>query len=290
MATACSNGIDTGFVDLGTAQAAVLGAVQGIAEILPISATAHMRIMPTFLGWPDPGAAFTAAMQLATLLAVVTFFWRDLWRVTQGAFVAVKSGDYRGFEFRLAVGMIVANVPIVVAGVALRGQFDSCGTTARDLWTIGAASVGMAVLMGLAELVGRRRRAFEDVRLRDAVVIGICQIGALVPGVSRTGSALTAALLMNLTRVEAVRVSFLLGLPVIVGVALRGLLELKRAGLDAHGWQVFGVGLAGATVAAVAAMWLLTKVMERFSIWPFAIYRGLMGAFLLLVVWLDVLA
>jgi undecaprenyl-diphosphatase len=117
MATACTNGIDTGFVDLGTTKVAILGVVQGVTELLPISSTAHMRIVPTFLGWPDPGSAFSAAMQLAALFAVVTYFWRDLWNVSRGSYVAVKTGDYRSFEFRMGVGIVIATIPIVIGGV-----------------------------------------------------------------------------------------------------------------------------------------------------------------------------
>ncbi len=288
MTTVCTSGIDTGPVDLGTAQAAVLGVVQGIGEILPISAAAHMRIVPTFLGWPDPGAAFSGAMQLAVLLAVVVQFRHEVWRVTQGTFVAVKAGDYRGFEFRMAIGIAIATAFTVVGGMALGKTFDACGALSRQLWVIGAASLAMAVLLALAELVRKHERGFDDIRLRDAVVVGLAQVGALIPGVSRSGASLTAGLFMNLKREEAARFAFLLGLPLIAWFGARGLLDLKRAGLDAHGWEVLGAGFAATAVSAFVALRLLMKMLARFSTWPFVIYRGLMGAFLLLVVWLDV--
>ena len=290
MATACSNGIDTGFVDLGTTQAAVLGVVQGITDLLPISSTAHMRIAPTFLGWPDPGSAFSAAMQLAALFAVVVYFWRDLWNVSRGSFVAVKTSDYRSFEFRMGVGIVIATIPILVGGLIFEKQTRACGSASHDLWVIGAASLAMAVLLALAELVRRHERSFDDIRLRDAVVVGLAQAAALIPGVSRSGATLTAALFMNLKHRDAARYAFLLGLPAIAGTGVKGLLELRKAGLDTHAWEVLGVGLATASLSAFVAVWALMKVMERFSTWPFVVYRGLMGAFLLLVVWLDVLA
>ncbi|MCE1236418.1 MAG: undecaprenyl-diphosphate phosphatase [Hyphomicrobiales bacterium] len=288
MATACTNGIDTGFVDLGATKVAILGVVQGITELLPISSTAHMRVVPTLLGWPDPGSAFSAAMQLAALVAVVTYFWRDIWRVGAGATRAIQEENYHAFEFRLAVGIVVATIPIVIGGVLLKKQLNACGSPLRELWVIGAASVGMAVLLALAELVCRHKRSFEDIRLRDAVVVGLAQVGALIPGVSRSGSTLTAALFMNLKRADAARYSFLLGLPAITGAGLKELLELKKAGLDAVGWETLGIGLASASLSAFVAIWTLMKVMERFSAWPFVIYRFLMGAFLLLIVWLGV--
>jgi len=288
MATACTNGIDTGFVALGTTKVAILGVVQGITELLPISSTAHMRVVPTFLGWPDPGSAFSAAMQLAALFAVVTYFWRDVWRVGWGSIKAFQEEDYRSFEFRMAVGIVVATIPIVIGGVLLKKQLNACGSPLRELWVIGAASVGMAVLLAIAELVCRHRRSFEEIRLRDAIVVGLAQVGALIPGVSRSGSTLTAALFMNLKREDAARYSFLLGLPAILGAGVKELLELRKAGLDAQGWEVLGVGLASASLSAFVAIWTLMKVMERFSSWPFVIYRFLMGCFLLLIVWLGV--
>lgn len=289
MASACTNGIDTGFVALGATKVAILGVVQGITELLPISSTAHMRVVPTFLGWPDPGSAFSAAMQLAALFAVVTYFWRDIWRVGAGSLHAAQEGDFRAFEFRMAVGIVVATIPIVIGGVLLKKQLNACGSPLRELWVIGAASIGMAVLLALAELVCRHKRTFEEIRLRDAVIVGLAQVGALIPGVSRSGSTLTAALFMNLKREDAARFSFLLGLPAITGAGVKELLELKKAGLDAAGWEVLGIGLASASLSAFVAIWTLMKVMERFSSWPFVIYRFLMGAFLLLVVWLGVL-
>lgn len=288
MASACTNGIDTGFVALGTTKVAILGVVQGITELLPISSTAHMRVVPTFLGWPDPGSAFSAAMQLAALFAVVTYFWRDVWRLAAGSIRAANEGDYRSFEFRMAVGIVVATIPIVIGGLLLKKYLNACGSPLRELWVIGAASVGMAVLLALAELVCRHKRTFEEIRLRDAVVIGLAQVGALIPGVSRSGSTLTAALFMNLRREDAARYSFLLGLPAITGAGVKELMELRHAGLDAQGWEVLGVGLASASLSAFVAIWALMKVMERFSSWPFVVYRFLMGSFLLLIVWLGV--
>lgn len=290
MATACTNGIDTGFAKLDAFQVSTLGVVQGITELLPISSTAHMRIVPTFLGWPDPGSAFSAAMQLAALFAVVTYFWRDIADLTVGTYRAIDQGDYRSHHFRIAVGIVIATIPIVVGGVLLKKQLNACGSPLRELWVIGAASVGMALLLALAELVCRHKRTFDQIRLRDAVVVGLAQVGALIPGVSRSGSTLTAALFMNLKRDDAARFSFLLGLPAIFGAGVKELLELRHAGLDSHGWEILGIGLATASVSAFVAIWTLMRVMERFSAWPFVIYRALMGGFLLLVVWLDVLA
>ncbi|MDK9696060.1 MAG: undecaprenyl-diphosphate phosphatase [Siculibacillus sp.] len=290
MATACTQGIGTGFIDLGTAKVAVLGAIQGITDVLPISSAAHMRIVPAVLGWADPGATFAAALQLATAVAIVAHYRRDVWRIGAGAFEAGRSGDYRTFEFRTGVGILLASLPLIVGRIAFGRRVDLCATPTLELWVLGAAGVAVAATLAIAVLVRRHERGFEEIRLRDAVALGLAQAFAVIPGVSRSGAALTGALLMNLKPVEAVRYGLLAGLPATVFIGLEGSAGLRRAGLDAQAWGVLGIGFLAATLAAWLAIRLLIMVMERFSAWPFVAYRAVVGGFLLLVVWLDVLA
>ena len=139
----------------------------------------------------------------------------------------------------------------------------------------------MALLLGLAELAARHQRSFDRVGLVDCLLVGIAQVGALIPGVSRSGSTLTAALFLGFKREEAARLSFLLGLPAIALAGIKELEELRHAGLDAHGWAVLGVGLIIASLSAFVAIWGLLQILERFSAWPFAAYRALIGAVLL---------
>lgn len=289
MANACNADIDIGFAKLDAIQVSTLGIVQGVTELLPISSTAHMRIVPTFLGWPDPGSPFSAAMQLAALFAVVSYFWKDVVAVVGGTMRAARDGNYSAFEFRLGVGIVIATIPIVIGGLLLKKQLNLPNSPLRALWVIGAASLVMAALLALAELVCRHKRSFEEIRLRDAVIVGLAQVGALIPGVSRSGSSLTAALFLNLKREDAARFSFLLGLPAIFGAGVKELLELRHSCLDAQGWEILGIGLGTASLSAFVAIWSLMKIMEKFSAWPFVIYRALMGGFLLLCVWLGVL-
>lgn len=231
MATICSSGLDTGFASLDYLQIGILGVIQGITELLPISSTAHMRIVPALLGWPDPGSAFSAAMQLAALAAVVSYFWRDVQQVVGGSITAVRQGDYDNRWFKLAVAIILATIPIVIAGVALSPILNACNSPLRGLMVIGGSCVVMAVLLAGAELSCRHRRDMEQMRLRDALIVGIAQVGALIPGVSRSGSTLTAALFLNFKREEAARFSFLLGLPAIALAGLRELWVLLHAGI-----------------------------------------------------------
>jgi undecaprenyl-diphosphatase len=281
MAEACTSGIDTGFVALGYAKVAALGIVQGITELMPISSTAHMRIVPALFGWQDPGSAFSAAMQLAALAAVIAYFWKDVVDVLFGSVAALARRDFTNHALKFAVGLVIGTIPIGIAGLALAKTLNTCSSPLRALWVVGVASIAMALLLGLAELAARHLRSFERVSLLDCLLVGIAQVGALIPGVSRSGSTLTAALFLGFRREEAARLSFLLGLPAIALAGLKELAELRHAGLDAHGWGVLGVGLLVASLSAFVAIWGLLRILERFSAWPFVVYRALIGVVLL---------
>jgi undecaprenyl-diphosphatase len=278
----CTQGLDTGFVELGYAKVAFLGAVQGITELLPISSTAHMRIVPAFLGWRDPGSAFSAAMQLAALAAVVSYFWSDVRALLFGSLAAVRDRDFRDWNFRFALGIVLATIPIVFFGIVLSPILNACGTPLRGLAVIGLASLIMAGLLAIAEIYASHLRTMEDVTWKDALIVGLAQAGALIPGVSRSGSTLTAALFVGLNREEAARYSFLMAIPAITLAGLKELYELHKAQLDWHGWGVLFVGLFVASLSAFVAIWGLLRILERFSAWPFVFYRALIGAVLLI--------
>jgi undecaprenyl-diphosphatase len=281
MASACTNGIDTGFVALGYAKVAVLGVVQGITELMPISSTAHMRIVPALFGWQDPGSAFSAAMQLAALAAVIGYFWNDVRDLILGSLAAIARSDFSDRSLKLAIGIVIGTIPIGIAGLALAKLLNTCGSPIRGLEVVGVACIAMAILLGLAEMLARHQRAFERAGLLDCLIVGIAQVGALIPGVSRSGSTLTAALFLGFRREEAARFSFLLGLPAIALAGLKELVELRHAGLDARGWSVLVVGLVVASLSAFVAIWGLLRILERFSAWPFAVYRAFIGVVLL---------
>jgi undecaprenyl-diphosphatase len=281
MADACTGGLDTGFVSLGYARVAVLGVVQGLTELLPISSTAHMRIVPALLGWQDPGSAFSAAMQLAALAAVVSYFWSDVRGVLAGSWAAVQRRDFQSWDFRFAVWIALATVPGVLGGALLKSRLNTCGSSLRGLEVIGVACIVMGLLLAIAEIYCRHRRMLADMTLLDALIVGIAQVGALIPGVSRSGSTLTAALFLDLKREEAARFSFLLGLPFIALAGLYEVVQLLKAHLDGHGWSVLLVGLVIGSISAFAAIWSLMRILERFSAWPFVIYRIVIGIVLL---------
>jgi undecaprenyl-diphosphatase len=277
----CPNGLDIGFASLSYLQIAFLGIVQGITELLPISSTAHMRIVPALLGWNDPGSAFSAAMQLAALAAVVSYFWRDVREVAFGSVTALRRHDYDHPSFKLAVAIILATIPIGIAGIALAPVLNACDSPLRSLNVIGASCLVMALLLAISELTCKHLRDVGQMRLRDALIVGVAQVGALIPGVSRSGSTLTAALFLNLKREEAARFSFLLGLPAIALAGLKELWTLHHAHIPAEAWTLLLFGIAVASVSAFAAIWGLMRFLERFSTWPFVIYRALLGIVLL---------
>ena len=171
-------------------EAIVLGIVQGLTEFLPISSSAHLRIVPELFGWDDPGASFTAVIQLGTMAAVVIYFWGDLWRIAGAWLASLREPSRRGeLDARMGWYLIVATVPIVIFGLAFSDQIE---TGARDLRLIASTLIVGGLVLLAAEKVGTRRKRLEDVDTRSGVIIGVAQSAALVPGVSRSGATISA--------------------------------------------------------------------------------------------------
>ncbi len=280
-AIAAAETIDLGFVELGWLKVIFLGIVQGITELLPISSTAHLRIVPSLLGWQDPGTAFSAAMQLASLGAVLAYFWQDIKSLGQSSFKAIIHKDYQSKSLRLTIGLLVGTVPILIIGLLLKKTLDTPSSPLRSLTVIGIASIFMSLLLAIAELRGSRKRDFKRLTLLDGLLVGIAQTLALIPGVSRSGSTLTAGLFLNMERETAARFSFLLGLPAIVLAGIVELHSLSKAGLDFNGWMTLGIGLTSASISAFLAIFGLLRYLEKQSTWIFVWYRLGMGIFLL---------
>jgi undecaprenyl-diphosphatase len=279
-----ASAVDLGFIELSWLQMGVLGVIQGITELLPISSTAHLRVIPALLGWRDPGSAFSAAMQLASFVAVITYFRKDIGNFGGATLRAVTSRNFSSPDFRVVLGILLGTVPLIVAGLFLKPVLNACHSPLRGLLVIGVASIVMSFLLALAEKTARHRRGFGDITLRDGLIVGLAQAFAVIPGVSRSGSTLTAALFCGMERETAARFSFLLGLP---AVTLAGLFELRvlyKAGLNSAGWETLLVGLVCASVAAFAAIYGLLHYLERRSTWIFIWYRLLFGVGLVLAV------
>ena len=263
--------------------ALVLGVVQGLTEFLPISSTAHLKVVPLLLGWGDPGVAFTAVIQLGSILAVLAYFRLDLLEVARGMGRALRHGSWSDPSARLGVAIALGTLPIVLAGMALKLWFPGYEQSPlRSITSIAVVSIGMALLLALAELLGRRRRHLDDVMPRDGLLVGFAQALALVPGVSRSGGTLTAALFDGWERASAARFSFLLGIPAIT---LAGLVELKAALKDSSNGGLIPtlVGVVTATLVSWWAIAWLLRFLHRNSTWIFVVYRLLFG--LVLLVW-----
>jgi undecaprenyl-diphosphatase len=269
--------VDLGFVELSWLQMAVLGIVQGFTELLPISSTAHLRVIPGILGWRDPGSAFSAAMQLASFAAVLVYFRRDIGSLGRASVRAVSTRSYGSHDFRVVLGILLGTIPLVITGLALKPVLNGCHSPMRGLLVIGLASIVMSILLGFAEKSARHTRSFSEITLRDGIIVGLAQALSVVPGVSRSGATLTAGLFCGMEREAAARFSFVLGLP---AVTLAGLYELRvlfKAGLSSDGWITLLIGLLFASVTAFAAIYGLLKYLERRSTWIFVWYRLIFG-------------
>lgn len=263
-------------------KALVLGVVQGLTEFLPISSTAHLKVVPVLLGWGDPGIAFTAVIQLGSIIAVLAYFRRDLAEVGRGVSRAFRHGQWNDPSARLGLAIALGTVPILLAGLAVKLWFPGFeASPLRSMTSIAVVSIVMALLLALAELLGRRQRHIGDVAARDGLFVGLAQALALVPGVSRSGSTLTASLLDGWQRPAAARFSFLLGIPAIT---LVGLVELRAAIANPLNGGLLptlvGV-LSAAIVSWLAIAWLL-RFLQQHSTWLFVVYRLVFGLVILL--------
>jgi len=260
----------------------VLGVVQGLTEFLPISSSGHVRaIGPLLPSGGDPGAAFTAIIQIGTGLAVVVYFWRDICRIVSAWLACVLGWNGRSRKARFGAGnpdarlgwwIVLGSLPIVVIGVLFQ---DSIESGLRNLWITVAVLAIFGLVLGWADRIGRRRRELQSLKAGDAVVLGFAQAAALVPGVSRSGGTISAGLFLGLTREAAARFSFLLAVPAVLG---SGFFELA-ANYDG----LTGEGAPGVTATVIAAVvsfvvgylvivWFLRLIQTR-SFWPFVFYR-----------------
>ena len=261
-------------------EAIVLGITQGLTEFLPISSTAHLRIVPALAGWDDPGAAFTAVTQLGTMTAVLLYFRADLVRIARAWLRSIRDPAARGeLDARLGWYIVLGTIPIGIFGLAFKDQIEN---GARDLYLIGTALIVLGLLLLVAERAATHDRPLERITRRDGVVIGLAQALALVPGVSRSGATLTAGLFLGLDRPSAARFSFLLSVPAVV---LSGLLEFASI-LDGTDDQHVGLGaLALATflafVVGYASIAFLLRFLATHSTVAFVVYRVTLGALVL---------
>ena len=266
-------------------QALIIGVIQGLTEFLPISSTAHVKIVPVILGWGDPGVAFTAIIQLGSIAAILSYFWADLRQLIVKMAQAATESRFDSSDFRVGLGILIGTLPIIFLGGLIKlfiPNFDQ--SPLRSSAAIAIASIVMAVFLAMAEILGERKRGFSGLGLLDGVGMGAAQALALIPGVSRAGSTLTAGLLMGLERSTAARFSFLMGIPAIT---LAGLVELKGF-LDAEANYVGLTPMIGGLISALISSYLvifwLLRFLKNHSTWVFVWYRLGFGAAILFAI------
>lgn len=262
-------------------QAMVLGIVQGLTEFLPISSTGHLRIVPALVGWEDPGAYFTAVIQIGTVLAVVIYFWKDLVSITRTWLASLRRPELRGeLDARMGWYVIIATIPISILGLAFSSQIE---TGARNLYLIGSALIALGLILGVADRFGRRVRDYASVRLPDAIAVGFAQALALIPGVSRSGSTITMGLFLGMKRDVAARFSFLLSVPAIVLSGGYGLLEIFSSDTDQVGIVPILVATLFAFISGYAAIAFLLKWLSSHSTGIFVVYRVALGVLVIVL-------
>ncbi len=267
-------------------QAVVLGLVQGLTEFLPISSTAHLRIIPALLGWQDPGAAYSAVIQLGTVAAVILYFWKDIARLAVAFFRGIaQRAPLAESDSRLAWMVLLGTLPIGVAGLLFK---DAIETSLRSLYVISGSLIVLAILLFIAERSASHSRGINQMRLKDGIIVGLWQTLALIPGGSRSGTTITGGLFLGLKREDAARFSFLLSIP---ATTLAGLFELKHLleSQERPSNAVLLVGTAVSFLSGMAAIAGLLRYLRTRTTLVFVGYRIGLGVLLLLLLGFGVL-
>jgi len=270
-----------------SAQAITLGVVQGITEFLPISSIAHLRVIPALLGWSDPGAAFSAVIQLGTLAAVLVYFASEMRVMAQAVFRGLADGHpWARREARLAWFIILGTIPITVCGLAFKRYIVG---ELRSLYIISASLIILGILLWAAEKTATFRRDVSEMGWLDSQLIGLAQAPALIPGSSRSGTTMTAAMFLGLTREAAARFSFLLGIPAIGGAGLFELRDLLKHGLEGAELSGLIIGVVTSAVSGYLAIDFLLRYLRSRTTYVFVWYRIGLGLLLLVLLTLGML-
>ncbi|MGY2080398.1 undecaprenyl-diphosphate phosphatase [Modestobacter sp. SYSU DS0657] len=274
---------------MGWIEAVVLGVVQGLTEFIPVSSSAHLRVVGEAFGWDDPGAAFTAITQIGTEVAVLLYFRHDIWRITKAWVRALHDREARGdHDARMGWLIIVGSIPIVVLGLLFQ---DSIETTFRDLRIVAIALVAFSLVLYAADRLGSTVRELPDLTVKHGLIYGLAQSMALIPGVSRSGGTISAGRFLGYSRPAAARYSFLLAVPAVLGAGFYQTYEALTGGTEggpiAWGPTILATVIAFGVGLAVIA-WLL-RYLARGSFTPFVVYRIVLGLLVLALVGAGVL-
>jgi len=267
---------------MGFIEAIILGLVQGLTEFLPISSSAHLRIVGEFLpSAEDPGATFTAITQLGTETAVIIYFWKDITRIIGAWFRSLRGSIPRNDpDARLGWIVIIGTVPIVIVGYFAQ---EAIRSSLRSLWITAIVLIVFGILLGLADWLGRRTKELADVSYRDGILIGLAQMLALIPGVSRSGASTSAGLALGYTRPTAARISFLLAIPAVFGSGLYELVHSLGEPEGAYGYAETAVATVVAFAVGLGVIAFLMRYISTHSFLPFVVYRLLLGTALIVL-------
>ena len=269
-------------------QVIVLSIVQGLTEFLPVSSSGHLRIVSQLFWGEDAGASFTAVIQLGTELAVLVFFAKDIWRILTAWFAGLADKSKRNFDYRMGWMVIAGTIPVGLAGVLLK---DLIRENFRNLWITATVLILFSLVFILAERRGKKARGFEELTMKDAVLMGLWQCLALIPGVSRSGGTISGGLFLNLDREVATRFSFLLAIPAVLASGLFSLPDAfdPQAGQAASGLQLLVGSGIGFVVGYISIAWLLKFVSNHSFAW-FAAYRIPLGLLVMVLLGTGVMA
>lgn len=254
--------------------AAMLGAVQGLTEVLPISSSAHLILIPRFLNWPESGLTFDVALHIGTFLALALYFWRDILELMGNFFSSLRGGVNTPAE-RLPFYIMAATVPAALTGLLLEGPIEELFRNS-PLIIVGFLIL-FGLLLALADTTGAKRRRLDKISLKCAVLIGIAQCLALMPGVSRSGITITAALFLGFHRESAARFSFLISLPIVAGAAILKVGTLVKTGIPAGEALPLAIGISTSAIFGFLSVAFLLKLVQRDSLYPFVWYRLVAG-------------
>jgi len=262
--------------------AAVLGAIQGFAEVLPISSSAHLILVPWLFKWPESGLTFDVALHLGTFLALSLYFWRDIVEMIVSFFDAIAARRINTPARRLPFLIIAATVPAAVVGKLFEDKIEAIFRSNPML--IASVLIGFGLLLGLSDRFGRKRLTLGDIKTASAVNIGLLQCLALIPGVSRSGITITAGLLLGFTRESSARFSFLMSLPIVAGAALLKTVHLFKHGIPAGEGLPMLVGIIFSAVTGYISVAFLLRFIQKQSLAPFVWYRVIVGGGLVVAI------
>ncbi|HWA05579.1 MAG TPA: undecaprenyl-diphosphate phosphatase [Ignavibacteria bacterium] len=268
-------------------KAILLGVVQGLTEFLPVSSTAHLRIIPSFFGWGDIGASYTAVIQVGTMIAIILYFRNDLMNMAKAMMLSLKTKDFKSKDTRLLIMIIIGTIPIMIAGFLLK---DLIRHQFRNMYIVAASLIFFSVILMIADRFTKKKVDLNSITYKDGIIVGIFQAMALIPGASRSGSTISGAFFRNMTREDAARFSFLLSIPAVL---LSGVYELfsQRETLLSGDSAVLSLIIATVVSGVVGywSIWFLLSFIKKHSMMLFVVYRVIFGILIILLLSMGVI-